>query len=71
MTEAAGPADGQSLIALAAVAACSIAVTAGSALLYNRHQIASVEQEKEEKIRNERRKLRRRYRQTAEYQRKK
>ena len=67
MTEAVGPADGQSFIALATVAACSIAVTAGSALLYNRHQISSVEQEKEEKIRNERRKLRRRYRETAEY----
>ena len=71
MTTTMGPSDGQGFIALAAVAACSIAVTATTALVYNRHQLASVEQEKEDKIRNERRKLRRRYRQTAEYQRKK
>ena len=62
MTTTIGPEDGQGFIALAAVAACSIAVTAGSALMYNRHQIQALEDDKKNKIRDERRKLRNRYR---------
>ena len=60
-----------SKIALVTVAAVSIAVTMGTALMYQHRAMQTMEAETQDAVRKERRRLRNKYRQTAEYQRKK